>query len=196
MSGWQKSINAELGGSGKGRLAFPRLVQYTVRMNSWTGIFQELLNGVLEQSTLFYSDRLVSAAVFGSVGRRTMRTDSDIDLLLVVDPLPRGRLRRVEEFETVESKLEPLFERARALGVQTRLSPVFKTPAEVRFGSPLLLDMVEDARILYDKDGFLARELSRLRERLAQLGARRIWKGNAWYWDLKPDYKPGEEFQI
>jgi hypothetical protein len=31
---------------------------------------------------------------------------------------------------------------------------------------------------------------------LEQLGARRIWRGNAWFWDLKPDYRPGEVFEL
>ena len=66
----------------------------------------------------------------------------------------------------------------------------------MRQGSPLFLDMVDDARILLDRGDFFQRELNGLRERLARLGARRIWKGNAWYWDLKPDYTPGEVFEI
>ncbi len=56
--------------------------------------------------------------------------------------------------------------------------------------------MTEDARILFDREGFFARKLDRLRERLAQLGAKRIWLGNAWYWDFKPDYRPGEVFEL
>ena len=76
------------------------------------------------------------------------------------------------------------------------MSPVFKTPAEIEHGSPLLFDMVEDARILTDRDGYLEAVLGRLRYRLRELGARRIWRGNAWFWDLKPDYKPGEIFEI
>ena len=67
------------------------------------------------------------------------------------------------------------------------LSPVFKTPEEVERGSPLFLDMVEDARILYDDGGFFASCLDHLRFRLSQLGARRIRRGNAWHWVLKPD---------
>ena len=63
-------------------------------------------------------------------------------------------------------------------------------------GSPLFLDMTEDARILYDRDGFLERAFVDLESRLERLGARRIWRGNAWYWDLKPDYTPGEVFEI
>jgi hypothetical protein len=56
--------------------------------------------------------------------------------------------------------------------------------------------MVEDARIVHDPDGFLAGYLERFRARLAELGARRIWRGNAWYWDLKPDFKPGEIIEL
>lgn len=63
-------------------------------------------------------------------------------------------------------------------------------------GRPLFLDMVQDARILYDDERFLARYLTTLRDRLHQLGARRVWLGNAWYWDLKPDLKPGEVIHL
>jgi hypothetical protein len=73
---------------------------------------------------------------------------------------------------------------------------VLKTPAEIEHGSPLLLDMVDDARILYDRDRFLERALAALRARLNRLGARRIWLGSAWIWDLKPDYKPGKVFDL
>lgn len=63
-------------------------------------------------------------------------------------------------------------------------------------GSPLFLDLIEDAVILFDRDGFFAGILERFRKRLQELGARRIWKGDWWYWELKPDYKPGEIFEI
>jgi uncharacterized protein len=66
----------------------------------------------------------------------------------------------------------------------------------VEAGSPLFLDLVEDARILYDEGDFFAGRLERLRERLAALGSRRVWRGNAWYWILKPDLKPGETISL
>jgi hypothetical protein len=56
--------------------------------------------------------------------------------------------------------------------------------------------MIEDARLLYDPEGFLAGYLDRLRARLRQLGARRIRRDNAWYWELKPDLAPGEIFTL
>ena len=56
--------------------------------------------------------------------------------------------------------------------------------------------MTEDARILVDRGGFFAAALEDLRTRLRRLGARRVWRGAEWYWDLKPDYRPGEIFEI
>lgn len=143
-----------------------------------------------------YGGRLVSIAVFGSMGRGTPRADSDLDVLIVADGLPRGRMARIQEFDAIEAALEPRLAEGRAAGFHTECSPVFKTPDEVGAGSPLFLDMVEDARILYDRGGFFGAALDRLRHRLAALGAKRVWRGNAWYWDLKPDYRPGEVFDL
>ena len=49
---------------------------------------------------------------------------------------------------------------------------------------------------LYDRERFLERALAAFGARLARLGARRIWRGSAWIWDLKPDYRPGEVFGL
>ena len=161
-----------------------------------TETFDQVLAAVLEACRVCYGSRLVALAVFGSVGRGTARPTSDIDLLLVIDPLPDGRMARVREFEAVERTLAAPVQAARLRGVATEVSPVFKTPQEIAAGSPLLLDMIDDARVLHDKDGFLAQALGTLRARLSVLGALRIWRGNAWYWDLKPDYRPGEVFDL
>jgi predicted nucleotidyltransferase len=161
-----------------------------------TDHFDELLGALVAACQRQYGPRLVSVAVFGSVGRGTPRPDSDVDGLIVAEGLPRGRVARVADFAGIEAELAEVFERLRRVGVTTVLSPVLKTPAEVEQGSPLFLDMLDDARILVDRDGFLAHAFAQFRERLARLGARRIWRGNAWFWDLKPDYRPGEVFEL
>jgi len=155
---------------------------------------EQVFSALLRACEEVYGERLIAVVIFGSHGRGTARPDSDIDLLLIAEPLPNGRVRRVEEFEEVEKRVGRLL--PPELGAAPPLSPVLKTPEEVGYGSPLFLDMTEDARILFDRESFFARELDRLRERLAQLGARRVWLGNAWYWDLKPDYRPGEVFEL
>lgn len=158
--------------------------------------FERLLNLVLDACQRVYGPRLVSLAAFGSVGRGTPGPNSDIDLLIVAEDLPQGRVKRAVEFQQVERLLSEPLRQARQLGLNAELSPVLKTSAEVEQGSALLLDMIEDARILHDKGGFLRRSLSELRARLQKLGARRVWRGQAWYWDLKPDYRPGEVFEL
>lgn len=158
--------------------------------------FDELLVALLTAIQLHYGERLVTVAVFGSVGRGVMRHDSDVDLLIIARDLPRGRIKRIEEFDAVEEAMADLLRDLARRGVYTAFSPILKIPEEVQAGSPLFLDMIEDARLLCDRGGFFARQLDRLRARLAELGAKRIWRSNAWYWDLKPDYKPGEVFEL
>ncbi len=55
--------------------------------------FKELQNKLLEETKSFYGDRLVSFAVFGSVAREAFRYDSDIDLLIIAENLPKRSSR-------------------------------------------------------------------------------------------------------
>ncbi len=77
-------------------------------------------------------------------------------------------------------------------GMFADVFPILKTPEEAARLVPLYLDMVEDAEILFDRDGFFAGGLEKLRQPLARLGARRVRRGRYWYWDLQPDYRPSE----
>ena len=158
--------------------------------------FKELQDKLLEESKSFYGDQLISFVVFGSVARETFRYDSDIDLLIIAKILPKGRMKRVTQFSAVENRIAPFLESLKKEGIDTYISAIFKTPQEAELGSPLFLDMVEDARILYDKNAFFAKRLERLRKRLKELGAKRVWKGNIWHWVLKPDYRPGEVIEL
>jgi len=56
--------------------------------------------------------------------------------------------------------------------------------------------MTEDIEILYDRNQFFQKRLDRLKKRLHELGSKKIWKGEMWYWVLKPDLKPGEIFSL
>lgn len=159
-------------------------------------IYDELVDAARDACQRHYGPRLVSVAVFGSVGRGTPGPDSDVDLLVVAEQLPRGRLARSDDFVGVERAVEPRLTSAHSYGLHPTLSPIFKTPEEVAAGSPLFLDMLDDARILYDRNGFLQRAFDEFAARLSRLGAKRIWRENSWYWDLKPDYKPGDVFEI
>ncbi|MBW1996148.1 MAG: nucleotidyltransferase domain-containing protein [Deltaproteobacteria bacterium] len=158
--------------------------------------FSQIQQALLREAKAYYGQRLVSLVFFGSVARGTQTFTSDLDVLIICDRLPRGRINRVREFDRIETALEPMLEQIEQQGFHVRLSPIFKTPDEALKGSPLFLDMVEDAEIYFDRNNFFTNLLQKMRLRLKALGARRIWRGNAWYWDLKPDFKPGEVFEI
>jgi predicted nucleotidyltransferase len=155
-----------------------------------------LIRRVEEVLRVVYGDRLVAVAVFGSVARRTARPDSDLDLYVVVEGLPRGHRARLETFDPVEGHLAADLDALARQGISVELSAVLRTPEDLRTASPLMLDLTEDAVILVDHGGVLRAALDDLRARLQRLGSRRIWTGTRWYWDLKPDYKRGETFEI
>ena len=73
---------------------------------------------------------------------------------------------------------------------------VLKTRAEAARIVPLYLDLVEDARLLYDRDGFFRSVLARLRASLERLGAERRTRGRIRYWVLKADWTPGEVIEL
>ncbi len=143
-----------------------------------------------------YGDRLVSLVVFGSVARGDAREDSDVDLLLVIEGLPKSRLERHKEFIDVERVLDNYPYERPGQDFLINLSPILLTPDEASRVSPLYLDMVEDAVIVYDKDGFFRKVLEKLEKRLRELGSKRVWMGKKWYWVLKPDYRFGDVIRI
>lgn len=139
---------------------------------------------------------LVSAVLFGSVARGEAELSSDVDLLVVVEGLPASRLARHDVLAAADEAVEPLLEALRRDGIHTDVCPILKAPEEARRLRLLYLDMVEDAVLLHDRDGFFRSVLDRMRESLRRLGARRLRIGRVRYWDLKPDYRPGEVFEL
>jgi predicted nucleotidyltransferase len=155
-----------------------------------------LFKNILIQTKKVYRKRLVTLAVFGSWAAGKHTAESDIDILIVAEELPRRRLARVEEFQTVEIALEDEIKKLRRKGIYTYLSPIFKTPEEVKQGSLLFLDMIYDLNILFDREDFFADYLKDFKKKLDNMGAKRIIQGEKWYWVLKPDYKWGDTFEI
>ena len=51
--------------------------------------------------------------------------------------------------------------------------------------------------ILFDPSAVLQRKLAALRVRLRELGSRKVeMPDGSWYWELKPDLRPGEMFEL
>lgn len=69
--------------------------------------FESVVEAAVAACGEVYGERLLALALYGSVARGTMRPDSDIDLLLIAQPLPPDRLGRLAEFEQVDQRVAP-----------------------------------------------------------------------------------------
>jgi len=153
--------------------------------------YREGVAKLLERSRGLLGDRLVALVLYGSVAKSRARPDSDVDVLLVVRHLPIGVRARRQLIDQAVEEGEAAIRQTRPYGC---ICPVLKTPEEVERGGPLFYDMTVpgEAEVLHDPSGFFGLFLDGLRARMAALGSRRrSYLGHA-YWDLKPDWKPGD----
>lgn len=131
---------------------------------------------------------LVSVALFGSRARNTGRSDSDADFLVVAVNLPLRRFERYRALDRIEEAV------AASLGVPPsglpRLDFILKPFSIAASPTFLYLDLVEDARILFDTEGFLAGVLDSFRKELIRRGAMRKKLGDGWYWILDRNAGP------
>jgi len=135
----------------------------------------ELLTTVVKQLATGFGDRLCGVALFGSIARGTADADSDVDLLVIARGLPRLWDRDAALREVLpERPLVP------ELSLLSRTPEEFET--DVR---PLYLDLALDARVLFDRDGYLAGRLFRLRE-LVRLAKLRRRPDLFWEWEEPP----------
>lgn len=141
-----------------------------------------------------YGGRLRALALFGSCARGDARPESDVDLLAVVEPLPDRLGDRLAEIEPVAGDGRRLAaEGSRAGRGFHGPQFVLLTPTELRREPPLLLDLSQEADLLFDPDHVLREALGRLREKLSRHGAQRISLGDGLtFWRLHPGARLGE----
>jgi len=141
---------------------------------------------------------LTSICLYGSVARGTAHPNSDIDLLVISDDFKGTLTSRIERIlNDVESKVKDEIERLKRFGVDTELSIYPLRREEVSRFPPILLDLTEDGIIIYDYELFLEKVLTKLKAKLIELNAKRVFiDKDTWYWDLKPDYKFGEVIEF
>lgn len=155
--------------------------------------YSELLKEFLDILKVYFD--LVSFVVYGSVARGNSKKDSDVDMLIIANNLPN----RYEMFKIFDKAEEAIFDKIKELrkdGYYIFFSPVIKSREEAEFITPLYLDLVKDAVILYDKDEFFTKIIRKLKKRLDELKAERVTLGKKWYWRLKRDYRFGEVVEI
>jgi len=153
----------------------------------------DLLSVLREQ---FQEDKIISCALFGSVARGEAKPYSDIDLLIICK---KRNLNSTGKFTKILFELEKTkeYKKLLSMGLHPDPYPIFVTPEELSKNPLILLDILDHGIILYDKTNFLKQKLQGFKEKLKQLGARKItFEDGSWAWDLKPDWKIGEVIEI
>ncbi len=185
-----------------------RLVHPTALALSWSGIdwregvrqreYLPLLEAVVSRLIESLGSGLRSIILFGSLARGEASETSDIDLLIVSEGLPERYSDRVRLLRGILGGLEEVRLRLwRERGLYPLIDALMLTPEEASINHPFYLDLLEEAVIILDRDDFMKRRMMELRGRLREMGARRIrLPGGAWYWELKPDLKPGEVVEL
>lgn len=160
-------------------------------------IVEEITHRLVEVLQSQLGERLVAVILYGSYARGQSGPDSDVDVLIVAEGLPSSSLERQSFLIPLLLKIEnPYRESLKQTGWFPYISTVLKTPEEADCVSRIYFDMVEEAKILFDREDFFRGVLQKVQARLKDLGARKVQVGKMWYWDLKPDYRPGEIFEI
>jgi hypothetical protein len=133
-----------------------------------------------------WGEALVSVIVFGSYARGEAHSESDLDLLLIMKDLPKGRLTRRELIYQLEKRIGDQF--------AATISTIILTPEEAQVVKPYYLGVLSGHFVLFDRDGFFVTVLQRLQRRLAELGSERCRDSEGYeYWILKKDARLGEE---
>lgn len=145
-------------------------------------------------------EQLVSVVLYGSVARGKAQRGSDIDMLVVVDAPSPEEERLVQKrigdlvFEFDHSGLTgELLQQGHLVDLEYRLY----TKEEAQRTHLFYLDLTQDAILLVDRDGFFAAKLEQVRQRMQELGTRRVYfEDGCWYWELKPGMQPGEVVEL
>jgi len=158
-------------------------------------ILNRLREVLIESFLKVFGDSILSLVLFGSYARGEPRYDSDIDLLVVLDRID-DRYSVQKLLDDVERLLEPFLRDISECSLKPFLSPIVLSKDQASTIRPLYIDLVFDAKVLYDKDNFISGILSSVKEKLNSLGAERRRIGNKWVVVLKKDFKFGEVIEL
>ena len=128
--------------------------------------------------------RVAGILLFGSHARGEAEAGSDLDLMVLLDD--DAELNSVELYKLAAE----CFKWRHGLTV---LSMGYRKFLDLKALTPLLLNLVWDAVVLYDRHGELEGFLEDMRKRIQAAGLTRVRTGRAYYWRLP---RPGAKVTL
>lgn len=160
--------------------------------------YKELLNDFIAIVKNTLGDQVISIILYGSVARGTAKTDSDVDLLVILKEAASQYWKRLQPFFSIlkETRKHQSWEKLEKQGINPSLNLLLFSLEEANEDRYLYMDMIEEALILLDRESFFQSRLESFRQRLKNLGAKKVKRDGNWFWELKPDLKPGEKIFV
>jgi len=125
--------------------------------------------------------------LFGSVARGEPRGRSDLDLLILWEGVDLPLRERYIMFYKLAARYFMVGKDLTVLDME------YDRFINSRRLTPLLLNIISDAVVLYDKYDRVSSFVSEARERLAKTGLKRVKRGRFYYWILP---KPGAVVEV
>jgi predicted nucleotidyltransferase len=135
--------------------------------------FETITKDLLDKARDVLDGDLVSIVLFGSRARGTATSSSDFDFLIVAHSLPDGKRRRELALDIAEVGFDY------GLPIQIILATSEEAEQAATTGAPLMFEIHDAHRLVYDRGGFFDRLVGRFAEQLRTWQARKI-KDRVW----------------
>lgn len=135
-----------------------------------------------------WRENFISAIQFGSTTKSYIKFETDVDLLLVFNNVPKNKWDRFQFIKNKESELEDSLKKIKNYNLIPSILCWQKDSFEKLH--PLYLDFVDSSNILYDPDSIAKKVINKTEDWLKKRGAVKVQKGHLWYWDVNPNRDP------
>jgi len=159
-------------------------------------VYRKLIRVFLDNLKWEMKDDLLAVVLYGSVARGSATPESDIDLLILYRE-GKSDMNGAYVSSALKTDESPEYRRLFKEGIYGEISPMLMTLPEIRKNPLILLDMMEEGIVLYQRDNCFTDLVLRMRAKTKELGSRKVvLPDGSWYWELKPSWRPGDLIEV